>query len=120
MYCFQRGFTGVAWARAHHSVSLSIDDVRCDEGLVLGIREEPRIAEQQFGNFQDVAEVCAAKEERGRFGRFWYRFPNGESGLDVFNRTTSFIAVRERCCFMLAEVRDDALIPPRRAVDTVS
>eukprot|EP01046_Picozoa_sp_COSAG06_P055665 COSAG06_NODE_10302_length_1707_cov_1.855100_2_plen_402_part_01 len=60
--------------------------------LSLGIREEPRIAEQQFGNFQNVEEVLAAKEERLRFGRFWYRFPNGESGLDVYNRTTSFIA----------------------------
>ena len=47
----------------------------------LGVREEPRIAEQQFGNFQNVEEVLAAKEERGRFGRFWYRFPSGESGL---------------------------------------
>ncbi len=60
--------------------------------LSLGIREEPRIAEQQFGNFQNVEEVLAAKEERARFGRFWYRFPNGESGLDVYNRTTSFIS----------------------------
>lgn len=61
-------------------------------GYTLGVREEPRIAEQQFGNFQNVEAVIAAKEERSRFGRFWYRFPNGESGLDVFNRTTSFIA----------------------------
>lgn len=60
--------------------------------LSLGIREEPRIAEQQFGNFQNVEEVLAAKEERARFGRFWYRFPSGESGLDVYNRTTSFIS----------------------------
>lgn len=60
--------------------------------LCLGIREEPRIAEQQFGNFQNVEEVLAAKEERGRFGRFWYRFPSGESGLDVYSRTTSFIS----------------------------
>ena len=61
-------------------------------GHSLGVREEPRIAEQQFGNFQNVEEVLAAKEERARFGRFWYRFPSGESGLDVFNRTTSFIS----------------------------
>ena len=25
-----------------------------------------------------------------RFGRFWYRFPNGESGADVYDRITSF------------------------------
>ena len=64
--------------------------------LCLGIREEPRIAEQQFGNFQNVEAVLAAKEERKRFGRFWYRFPGGESGLDVYSRTTSFISTMFR------------------------
>ena len=36
---------------------------------VLGIREEPRIVEQQFGNFQDVQKVKEAKAERHRFGQ---------------------------------------------------
>lgn len=30
------------------------------------------------------------KAERLRFGRFFYRFPNGESGADVYDRITSF------------------------------
>jgi len=63
---------------------------------VWGIREEPRIAEQQFGNFQNVQDVLAAKRERRRFGQFFYRFPNGESGLDVYNRVSSFIATMFR------------------------
>ena len=29
--------------------------------------------------------------ERQKFGRFYYRFPNGEAGTDVFDRTASFI-----------------------------
>ena len=29
-------------------------------------------------------------EERLRFSRFFYRFPNGESGADVFDRITIF------------------------------
>lgn len=29
---------------------------------------------------------------RSDFGRFYYRFPEGEAGLDVYNRATSFIA----------------------------
>ena len=60
--------------------------------LLLGVREEPRLVEQQFGNFQDLALVEKAKQDRKRFGRFFYRFPNGESGLDVYQRVTSFIA----------------------------
>lgn len=59
---------------------------------ILGIREEPRIVEQQFGNFQNLEDVRRAKQDRANFGRFFYRFPNGESGLDVYNRATSFIS----------------------------
>ena len=28
------------------------------------------------------------QEERLRYGRFFYRFPNGESGADVYDRIT--------------------------------
>jgi broad specificity phosphatase PhoE len=63
---------------------------------IYGVREEPRIAEQQFGNFQNVTQVQRAKEERKKFGRFFYRFPNGEAGFDVYNRVTSFISTMMR------------------------
>mmetsp|Transcript_27610 Transcript_27610/g.36226 ORF Transcript_27610/g.36226 Transcript_27610/m.36226 type:complete len:304 (-) Transcript_27610:154-1065(-) len=63
---------------------------------IIGVREEPRITEQQFGNFQNVLTIKNAKDERARFGRFYYRFPQGESGLDVYNRVTSFIATMFR------------------------
>lgn len=59
---------------------------------VVGIREEPRLTEQQFGNFQDTTIMSNAKADRHRYGRFYFRFPNGESGLDVYERVTSFIA----------------------------
>ena len=54
------------------------------------------MAEQQFGNFQNVDAMRVAKRERRRFGRFFFRFPNGESGLDVYNRVTSFISTLRR------------------------
>tara|TARA_B110000971_G_C19622301_1_gene325378 strand:+ start:179 stop:481 length:303 start_codon:yes stop_codon:yes gene_type:complete len=57
----------------------------------LGVREEPRLTEQQFGNFQNVVDVREQKSERIKYGRFYYRFPLGESGLDVYNRASSFI-----------------------------
>jgi broad specificity phosphatase PhoE len=63
---------------------------------VIGVREEPRISEQQFGNFQCVDSVLQAKEERKNFGRFYYRFPNGEAGFDVYSRVTSFISTLMR------------------------
>ena len=39
---------------------------------------------------QDVAGKQNEKAERLRFGRFFYRFPNGESGADVYDRMTIF------------------------------
>ena len=56
----------------------------------LGVREEVQLREQDFGNFQDFEGKKAEKAERLRFGRFYYRFPNGESGADVYDRMTLF------------------------------
>ena len=47
---------------------------------ITGIREEVQLREQDFGNFQDLKAKAAEKDERKRYGRFYYRFPNGESG----------------------------------------
>ena len=53
---------------------------------VMGVREEPQLREQDFGNFQDSATLVRKKTERESYGRFFYRFPNGESGADVYDR----------------------------------
>jgi broad specificity phosphatase PhoE len=58
---------------------------------ILGVREEPRIREQDFGNFQQQEQMKLVKGIRSRFGRFFYRFPEGESAADVFDRVTSFL-----------------------------
>ncbi|CAN6202837.1 unnamed protein product [Urochloa humidicola] len=57
---------------------------------IAGVREEPRIREQDFGNFQDREQMRVEKELRLRYGRFFYRFPNGESAADVYDRITGF------------------------------
>ncbi len=41
-----------------------------------GIQEEPRITEQQFGNFQNSA-MPDYKQQKRLFGNFYYRYPNG-------------------------------------------
>ena len=53
--------------------------------------EDPRIREQDFGNYQDVATMQKAKKERFKFGAFYYRFSDGESGSDVFDRVSTFL-----------------------------
>ena len=55
------------------------------------VYEEPRLREQDFGNFQPgTNEVERLWRERASYGHFFYRIPNGESGADVYDRVSSF------------------------------
>lgn len=69
-----------------------------DPEQIISTREEPRMSEQQFGNFQNVEQVLESKQERHEFGRFYYRFKSGEAGLDVYSRVSSFISTLVRDC----------------------
>jgi len=53
--------------------------------------EDPRLREQDFGNFQDPEVMRKCRADRNKFGRFYYRFPDGESGADVYDRVSSFL-----------------------------
>ena len=92
------------------------------EGQPVEIASEPRLREQDFGNFQDTLDepnlgiisadlggsrlisadlggsrlqdplsMSRLREDRMKFGRFFFRFPNGEAGTDVFDRVSDFI-----------------------------
>lgn len=50
-----------------------------DTNYIVGVREEPRLTEQQFGNFQNLATIVNSKAERARFGRFYYRCVTNQS-----------------------------------------
>ncbi|PKA54921.1 hypothetical protein AXF42_Ash000757 [Apostasia shenzhenica] len=58
---------------------------------IIGAREECRVREQDFGNFQVEERMKVIKETRERFGRFFFRFPDGESAADVFDRVAGFL-----------------------------
>jgi broad specificity phosphatase PhoE len=99
-----------------------------EQERIAGVREEPRLREQDFGglvflalillllhvffsvmfllsyqavasyyfswfmecagNFQNRERMQLQKAARIRYGRFFYRFPNGESVADVYDRIT--------------------------------
>jgi len=61
------------------------------EERILKVREDPRIREQEWGNFQDLAAREITVAEREKIGRFFYRFKSGESGADVYDRVSSFM-----------------------------
>ncbi|MBT2387748.1 histidine phosphatase family protein [Streptomyces sp. ISL-11] len=55
------------------------------------VREEPRLREQDWGNWQDPADVRKQKAYRDAYGHFFYRFAQGESGADVYDRVGAFL-----------------------------
>jgi len=65
--------------------------LRAFDGQTVQLSSEPRLREQDFGNFQDPRQMDLTLSERQQFGRFYFRFPNGEAGTDVFDRMSSFI-----------------------------
>ncbi|KAI1120254.1 histidine phosphatase superfamily [Nemania abortiva] len=55
------------------------------------IYEEPRLREQDFGNFQPCSdEMERMWQERADYGHFFYRIPNGESAADAYDRISGF------------------------------
>lgn len=57
----------------------------------LGAREEPRLREQQYGNFSNPTRIALDTALRRSFGRFFYRYEHGESAADVYGRMSAFI-----------------------------
>ena len=55
------------------------------------VYEEPRLREQDFGNFQPGSgEMSRMWKERAEYGHFFYRIPNGESAADAYDRVSGF------------------------------
>ncbi|EFW20564.1 hypothetical protein D8B26_003079 [Coccidioides posadasii str. Silveira] len=55
------------------------------------VYEEPRLREQDFGNFQPCSAAMEKMwQERADYGHFFYRIPNGESAADAYDRVSGF------------------------------
>lgn len=57
----------------------------------LHVRQDVLIREMEYGNY-DSPDIQNLHIEKGEFGQFYYRFPNGESVADVYNRASLFLA----------------------------
>lgn len=58
--------------------------------------EEPRLREQDWGNYQVREDMLRQKKARNAFGHFFYRFTHGESGADVYDRVSTFLETLHR------------------------
>jgi 2,3-bisphosphoglycerate-dependent phosphoglycerate mutase len=80
-----------------------------DDGSALAQRESFLLREQEFGDWDGFSDVEIAEYDPARWrrlqrmsdllGRFYFRFPNGESRADVVTRVTLFIAKLHRSRF---------------------
>lgn len=61
-----------------------------EEKFIHLVSEEVRIREQEYGNF-DSPEIREMHKEKKVFGQFYYRFGNGESLADCYNRASLFL-----------------------------
>jgi len=60
-------------------------------GASIRHKEDPRLREQDWGNFYTEDEALRKKEDRKRHSYFFYRIQDGESGADVYDRISTFL-----------------------------
>jgi broad specificity phosphatase PhoE len=73
--------------RAKHTAAILSNNIDC----VPEIREDCRLREHEWGNFRAESKTKEYMEQSNSFGRYYYRYPEGESCADVFVRMKSFI-----------------------------
>lgn len=75
------------------------------------IKEDPRLREQEWGGAGtfDPRSWSEIEAERDAYGTFFYRFPHGESGADVYDRCTGFLDTLYRD-FQQDDYPEDVLI----------
>jgi broad specificity phosphatase PhoE len=81
------------WARARETTKGIINGMgqMGHRFKILRSYEDPRLREQEWGNYQETDLQQKIDRERKAFGTFFYRMPHGESGADVYDRVTTFI-----------------------------
>ncbi|XRB21379.1 phosphoglycerate mutase-like protein [Pseudoscourfieldia marina] len=89
------------------------------DASVEDVRQDPRLREQEWGNFQDPEEIRAAMSERHEYGHFYYRFPRGESGADCYDRCDSFVGSLMRAMDAGFGRKKVPTVVSRRRVETV-
>lgn len=79
------------YLRARQTCHDIIEGIKDLEGVQYQVKEEARMREQDFGNFQSTPEEMEKIwAQRAHYGHFFFRIPHGESAADVYDRIASF------------------------------
>ena len=65
-------------------------------GNVVRVFEDLRLREQDWGHLRELELNEQIKQERSKFGHFYFRIPDGESGADVYDRVSTFLETLHR------------------------
>lgn len=84
------------WLRARQTAEIIKDSLENKKVTISKYHEDPRLREQDWGNYQNVHRLSEIAKERDRFGNFFYRIEHGESGADVFDRISTFFETLHR------------------------
>jgi len=71
--------------------ALETQQLLCKHIPVQDVKVDARLREQCFGHRPGMPYDDVAEAERLNYSIFWYRYNNGESGADVYDRIASFI-----------------------------
>ncbi|XP_012830044.1 PREDICTED: phosphoglycerate mutase-like protein AT74 [Erythranthe guttata] len=77
--------------RTRETTEHMIESTNFPRERVVGVREECRLREQHFGNYQEIEARRKIKCKRNNYGKFFYRVPDGESSADVYDRVSTFV-----------------------------
>lgn len=58
--------------------------------------EDPRLREQEWGHLRNAEATKILDRERQAYGTFYYRFQDGESGSDVYDRCSALLETVHR------------------------
>jgi broad specificity phosphatase PhoE len=61
-----------------------------------GYVEEPRLREQEWGLLRPEEHTKVLEAQKDAYGPFYYRFPDGESCADVYDRVSDFFGTMYR------------------------
>ena len=70
--------------------------VRCFPRKQFEYSEEPRLREQEWGYLRTYKELKELKKKRREYGIFYYCFPGGEAGTDVYDRINDLLGSLHR------------------------
>jgi broad specificity phosphatase PhoE len=78
------------WYRARQTAQQALKILK-ETSASISYKEDPRIREQEWGSYTVTEYKEKILRERYKFGTFFYRMPDGESGADVYDRVTTFL-----------------------------